>query len=156
MRIEADLRLGLSGEVVSELKGLVRQHPLRERFVASLMLALYRCGRTAEALRAFAAFRERLVDEVGVDPSRLIRDLEEQILHDDQALLIDRETVAANSGPRTGPTVRGYGCETSRRGAFGTVYRLPPVVVARSRSRYAPDLADIRGSFADSRRCPDR
>ena len=73
MRVEADLRLGLSGEVVSELKGLVRQHPLRERFVASLMLALYRCGRTAEALRAFAAFRDRLVAEIGVDPSRSIR-----------------------------------------------------------------------------------
>ena len=96
MRVEADLRLGLSGEVVSELKGLVRQHPLRERFVASLMLALYRCGRTAEALRAFAAFRERLVAEVGVDPSRSIRDLEQQILTDDEALLLDRDTAAAD------------------------------------------------------------
>ena len=51
MRVEADLRLGLSGELVSELKGLVRQHPLRERFVASLMLALYRCGRNRRGLR---------------------------------------------------------------------------------------------------------
>ena len=107
MRVDADMRSGLSGEVVSELKGLVRQHPLRERFVASLMLALYRCGRTAEALRAFAAFRERLVAEIGVDPSRSIRDLEQQILSDDEALLIDRETVAT-AGPRTGLTVRGY------------------------------------------------
>jgi serine/threonine protein kinase/DNA-binding SARP family transcriptional activator len=145
MRIEADLRLGLSGEVVSELKGLVRQHPLRERFVASLMLALYRCGRTAEALRAFAAFRERLVDEVGVDPSRMIRDLEQQILTDDEALLIDRETVAATTSPRTGPTVRGYELRNVLgRGAFGTVYRAYQPVVGREVAIkvIAPELAD--------------
>src|SRR4051794_32515763 len=119
MRIEADLRLGLSGELVSELKGLLRQHPLRERFVASLMLAFYRCGRTAEALRAFAAFRERLVAEVGVDPSRSIRDLEQQILTDDEAIQIDRASAAAGDRARTGLTVRGYELrDVLGRGAF--------------------------------------
>ena len=51
-RVEADLRRGQSRELVSELQSLARQHPLRERFVLSLMLALYRSGRAAEALRA--------------------------------------------------------------------------------------------------------
>src|SRR4051794_18461962 len=114
MRIEADLRLGLSGELVSELKGLVRQHPLRERFEASLMLALYRCGRTAEALRAFTAFRERLVAEVGVDPSRSIQDLEQQILTDDEALRLHREAPPARGRATTALAGRGY---QLRRGA---------------------------------------
>ncbi len=145
MRVEADLRLGLSGELVSELKGLVRQHPLREGFVASLMLAFYRCGRTAEALRAFAAFRERLVAEVGVDPSRSIRDLEQQILTDDDALLLDRHTAAAAGGPRTGLTVRGYELrDVLGRGAFGAVYRAYQPSVGREVAIkvIAPELAD--------------
>ena len=145
MRVEADLRLGLSGEVVSELKGLVRQHPLREGFVASLMLALYRCGRTAEALRAFAAFRERLVAEIGVDPSRSIQELEQQILTDDDALLPDRHTAAAAGGPRTGLTVRGYELrDVLGRGAFGAVYRAYQPSVGREVAIkvIAPELAD--------------
>ena len=145
MRVEADLRLGLSGEIVPELKGLVRQHPLRDRFVASLMLALYRCGRTAEALRAYAAFRERLVAEVGVDPSRSIRELEQQILTDDDALLIDRGTAAATNEPRTRLTVRGYELrEVLGRGAFGAVYRAYQPIVGREVAIkvIAPEFAD--------------
>ncbi len=69
-RIDADLRLGLSRELVSELQTLHRQHPLREPFVASLMLALFQCGRGAEALRVCSSFRRRLVAELGVEPSR--------------------------------------------------------------------------------------
>ncbi len=146
MRLEADLRLGLSGELVSELKGLVRQHPLREGFVASLMLAFYRGGRTAEALRAFTAFRERLVAEVGVDPSRSIRDLEQQILTDDEAIQLDRETAAAAATrPRTGLTVRGYELrDVLGRGAFGAVYRAYQPSVGREVAIkvIAPELAD--------------
>src|SRR4029079_14234842 len=119
-----DLRLGLSGELVSELKGLVRQHPLREGFVASLIVALYRARRTAEALRAFAAFRDRLVGEIGVDPSRSIRDLEQQILTDDESLQLDQGAAAMADRPRTGLTVRGYELRDELgRGAFGAVYR---------------------------------
>ncbi len=145
MRVEADLRLGLSGELVSELKGLVRQHPLREGFVASLMLALYRCGRTAEALRAFAAFRERLVTEIGVDPSRSIQELEQQILTDDGALRLDRATAAPTDRPRTGLTVRGYELrDVLGRGAFGAVYRAYQPSVGREVAIkvIAPELAD--------------
>jgi len=145
MRIEADLRLGLSAELVSELKGLVRQHPLREGFVASLMLAFYRCGRVAEALRAFTGFRERLVAEVGVDPSRSIRDLEQQILTDDAALRLDRGTAASADRPRTGLTVRGYELRDQLgRGAFGAVYRAYQPSVGREVAIkvIAPELAN--------------
>ena len=145
MRVDADLRSGLAGELVSELKGLARQHPLRDGFVASLMLALYRCGRTAEALRVFAAYRKRLVAEMGVDPSRSLRDLEQQILTDDETLLLDREAVAAKNRPRTGLTVRGYELrDVLGRGAFGAVYRAYQPIVGREVAIkvIAPELAD--------------
>ena len=65
-RIEADLALGRHAEVAGELASLVRQHPLRERLRAELMLALYRSGRQAEALEAFADARRTLREELGL------------------------------------------------------------------------------------------
>lgn len=68
-RIDADLACGRSRELVSELETLVRQYPLREELTGQWMLASYRSGRQAEALRAFAALKSRLVEELGIDPS---------------------------------------------------------------------------------------
>lgn len=82
-RIEADLGLGKSGELVGELEALRQAQPLRERLVAQLMLALYRSGRQADALRTFERFRRYLDDELGIEPSAELRRLEEQVLlHD--------------------------------------------------------------------------
>ena len=67
-RIEADLALARHAELVGELDALVRRHPHRERLRRQLMLALYRCGRHAEALEAFQSFRRKLQDELGIDP----------------------------------------------------------------------------------------
>src|SRR5436305_686773 len=67
-RIEADLALGAHADLVSELEALVARDPLREHFRAQLMLALYRCGRQAEALEAFRHGRRVLIEEVGVEP----------------------------------------------------------------------------------------
>jgi DNA-binding SARP family transcriptional activator/ABC-type glycerol-3-phosphate transport system substrate-binding protein len=132
LRIDADLRLGLAREVVSELHGLVRLHPLRERLVRSLMLALYRSGRTAEALRAASSLRHRLVDELGVEPSLALRELEHQILVDDGSLLTNGHATAAGGRPRSGLTVRGYELrEELGRGAFGTVFRAYQPIVGR-------------------------
>jgi DNA-binding SARP family transcriptional activator len=85
-RIEVDLAEGRHGEVVGELESLVRAHPLRERFCAQLMLALYRSGRQAEALDAYAAARSTLVDELGLEPGERLRELQRQILAQDPAL----------------------------------------------------------------------
>jgi DNA-binding SARP family transcriptional activator len=63
-RLEADLRRGLAAEVVGELQGLVREHPLREQFTAQLMVALYRSGRQAEALRSYGQLRSCLAEEL--------------------------------------------------------------------------------------------
>ena len=69
-RAGADLGLGRHGELAGELEALCREHPLRERLCELLILALYRSGRQAEALRAYTEIRDRLVDELGIDPSQ--------------------------------------------------------------------------------------
>ena len=85
-RAEADLVLGRHGELVGELEALCREHPLRERLWELLMLALYRAGRQAEALRAYTEARDRLVDELGIDPGPALRELEARILAQDPSL----------------------------------------------------------------------
>ena len=67
-RTDAELRVGRGAELVPELERLVAEHPLRERLVAGLMLALYRAGRHADALAAYRAARERLSEELGLEP----------------------------------------------------------------------------------------
>jgi DNA-binding SARP family transcriptional activator/tetratricopeptide (TPR) repeat protein len=85
-RIEADLRCGRRAELISELRGLARAEPLRERLYWLLMLALYGEGRRADALTAFRAARRVLVDELGAEPGAELRRLHEQILAEDPAL----------------------------------------------------------------------
>ena len=79
-RIDADVALGRAEEVVGELEALVAEHPLRERLRGQLMLALYRSGRQAEALAAYRDARSVLVDELGIEPSPELRELEQAIL----------------------------------------------------------------------------
>ena len=85
-RAGADLVLGLHGELVGDLEALCREHPLRERLWELLILALYRAGRQAEALRAYSEARGRLVDELGIEPGRALRELQARILAQDPAL----------------------------------------------------------------------
>jgi DNA-binding SARP family transcriptional activator/pimeloyl-ACP methyl ester carboxylesterase len=85
-RIEADLVLGHHRDVVSELEGLIAEHPLRERLRSQQMLALYRSGRHAEALAGYQTFRRQLADELGIEPSASLRELERQMLRQDATL----------------------------------------------------------------------
>ena len=85
-RIEAALALGRHVELVGELRTLVGAHPLRERLWGQLMLALYRSGRQAEALRAFQRCRQVLAEELGIEPSVPLQQLEERILQQDPGL----------------------------------------------------------------------
>ncbi len=93
-RVEADMGLGHHNELVGELEALCREHSLRERLWELLMLALYRAGRQAEALRAFTEIRDRLVDELGIDPGSSLRDLEARILDHDPSLAAEKPAVA--------------------------------------------------------------
>jgi DNA-binding SARP family transcriptional activator len=85
-RLEADLALGRGSDVVPELEALVAEHPFREHFCAQLMIALYRAGRQADALEAYRAARQKLVDELGLEPSEELKKLERRILAHDQTL----------------------------------------------------------------------
>jgi DNA-binding SARP family transcriptional activator len=73
-------------QLVGQIQDLVVQHPLRERFRGQLMLALYRSGRQAEALDAYTEARSALVEELGIEPSRELRELHQGILEQDAAL----------------------------------------------------------------------
>ncbi|WP_428963088.1 AfsR/SARP family transcriptional regulator [Micromonospora fluostatini] len=110
-RIQLDLELGAHQETVSELQGLVGEHPLRERLHTFLMLALYRCGRQADALKAARHARTVFADELGLDPSEELQRLERAILQRDPALgATDERPPAAAPAPTpkwTPPQPRG-------------------------------------------------
>jgi DNA-binding SARP family transcriptional activator/serine/threonine protein kinase/ABC-type glycerol-3-phosphate transport system substrate-binding protein len=155
-RIEADLARGLSHQLVGELQGLVRENPLRERFTALLMIALYRSQRQAEALRAYSQLKVRLGTELGLDPSEPLRDLEEQILMGDPRL----EPIASTrmvGGPEPGLAVRGYELRSNLgKTRFGMVYRAYQPAIGREvavkviRPELANDPAFIRRFEADA------
>jgi DNA-binding SARP family transcriptional activator/ABC-type transport system substrate-binding protein/streptogramin lyase len=90
-RIHAGLAIGRHHALVSELESLSARQPLRERLRAQLMLALYRSGRQAEALRVYAETRRRLVDELGLEPGPELQRLERAILRQDPTLDLVRE-----------------------------------------------------------------
>lgn len=90
-RIEAELAMGLHAELVAELSVLSAEYPLREGFCAQSMLALYRSGRQAEALHAYQKTRSYLVEELGLDASTKLRELEHRILNHDSSLFLEIE-----------------------------------------------------------------
>jgi YVTN family beta-propeller protein len=85
-RVETDLANGRHADLVAELELLVDEHPSRERFVRQLMVALYRCERQQDALRAYARSRDELRERFGLEPTRELRELERRILVQDPAL----------------------------------------------------------------------
>ena len=101
-RIDADLALGRHADAIGELEALSALHPLRERLRAQLMLALYRSGRQAEALEAYRDARRALVDELGIEPGRALRDLERRILSQDAGLELEPSQQGAVSGGLVG------------------------------------------------------
>jgi WD40 repeat protein/class 3 adenylate cyclase len=120
-RIEADLASGRHAKLVGELEALVKEHPLRERPRAQLMLALYRSGRHAEALDIYQDGRRTLVEELGIEPSGELRELQQAILNQDPAL--DLSAVGTPDHEQTSgiktfliADVRGYAAFTERRG----------------------------------------
>jgi len=85
-QIDAELDLGRHAKLVGELETLVAEHPYQERLRAQLMLALYRSARQAESLQTYREFRRVLSDELGLEPSRELRELEAKILRQDETL----------------------------------------------------------------------
>ena len=92
-RFEARLECGLAREALPELEQVVSEHPLRERLRGQLMLALYRCGRQADALAAYRSARSVLIEDLGIEPGAELRDLEQAILVQSPELDLGRATL---------------------------------------------------------------
>src|SRR6516225_9532186 len=123
-RIDADLALGRHDALTAELERLVAEHPLRERLHGQLMLALYRCGRQAEALAAYRRVRDLLADELGIDPGEPLVRLHAAVLAHDRALdwtlpsaPADRQRAEAGAG--IGALVASPAPGSPRRAAAG-------------------------------------
>jgi len=101
-RAQALLALRRNADAVEALQRLVDEHPLRESVWSSLILALYRSRRQAEALRAYATAREQLIDELGVEPGPDLRELERRVLDQDPVLDVEPPVVPVpKKGSRT-------------------------------------------------------
>ena len=103
-RIDAELALGGHSTLVAEVEALVIEQPLRERLRSQLILALYRSGRQPEALAQYRTTRRMLADELGLEPSPDLRDLERMILSHDPALAPPEPTASSSSNLPLQPT----------------------------------------------------
>jgi predicted ATPase/DNA-binding SARP family transcriptional activator len=139
--IDALLLLGKHEQAVPSLRQLIAEHPLRERFRAQLVLALYRWGRQADALREFDATRALLVEELGVEPGPDLRRLQRAVLEQDPVL--DWVRPVEPAGPAAPPATEEAHAGPSRpRGLPAPTTRL----VGRER-----EITRIDNAFADNR-----
>jgi YVTN family beta-propeller protein len=93
-RVDAELVLGRHAELIGELRPLVAEHPYRERLRGQLMLALYRAGRQAEALQVYREGSRLLDEQLGLEPSQELRELERRILIQDEGLALGERAAA--------------------------------------------------------------
>jgi DNA-binding SARP family transcriptional activator len=110
-RIDADLEAGRNAELIGEIEALIGRCPMREHLRGQLILALYRAGRQAEALEVYRETRRVLSDELGLEPSPALKDLERAILRQDPE-------IATVVPPATAPAAEIVAWPSWRRGAF--------------------------------------
>jgi DNA-binding SARP family transcriptional activator len=145
-RLDVDLRLGRHAQLIGELQQLIAEYPLREQLHAQLMLALYRSQRTADALTVFNRCRDRLIEELGVEPGQPLRSLHARVLAADPEL--DWHAVPAADASVGERTNRAASAARSARSAAAT---------DTGRGETAPrndlprDLSDFAGRAADLR-----
>jgi DNA-binding SARP family transcriptional activator len=113
-RNEALLALGRHADVIGATEALIADHPLRERLRAQLILALYRSRRQAEALDAYQAARRALVDELGIEPSPELQELERRILRQDPSLELAATAPGLTPGAEAPPGRRAAGVFVGR------------------------------------------
>ena len=133
-RFDVDLAVGAHAELVGQLRAFTALHPLRERPRGQLMLALYRCGRQAEALEAFTAYRHLLEDELGLEPSESLRAQQAAILR--RAAELDEPPVPAEELDGGAPDLL-IGAEEAPAEATSFVGRVDDIAEAAARIREA-------------------
>ncbi|HET9737345.1 MAG TPA: BTAD domain-containing putative transcriptional regulator [Solirubrobacteraceae bacterium] len=152
-RIEADIACGRQADVVGELEALVARHPLRESLHRHLTLALYRAGRQADALAAYERFRRRLDEELGIEPSPLLKALQLAILKQDSSLEIEAPRRNGSRAPRRGDRFVGRERELGRlvaalgaaeAGAGTTCFVAGPAGIGKT--RLTAELAEVAGA----------
>jgi DNA-binding SARP family transcriptional activator/DNA-binding CsgD family transcriptional regulator len=132
-RVDSELALGRHAELVGELEGLLAQQPARERVAGQLMLALYRCGRQADALEVYRRHRAHLAEELGLEPAPELRALQVQILEQAPSLEVSSPaqtsvTVPPGTAARSAPEADVNRRSNAQGGATSTTtdtYRLP-------------------------------
>jgi DNA-binding SARP family transcriptional activator/tetratricopeptide (TPR) repeat protein len=105
-RTDVMLRTGRHSECLAELSARTAAHPLDERLAGQLLLALYRCGRPADALDYYQRTRRLLAEELGTDPGPALRALHQRILSGDRTLELPTATGTSLSGPGAGGAAR--------------------------------------------------
>jgi len=158
-RIDADLALGQHARVVGELEAIVASQPLHERPYQQLMVALYRCGRQADALAVYRDARRTLVDELGIEPGQPLRQLERAILQQDPSLELPTRRAAARAVVPPPGTARAWFTGTGGRrrlvaaaGALALTLTLLVAATTHGSARLAagPDsVGVIDGATAD-------
>ena len=149
LRVDADLSLGSDDELVGELEVLVTEHPLRERLRGYLMMALYRSGRQADALDAYQSGRRALVDQLGIEPSPALRELERAILRQDPSLDLAPPAPAGSRKLAERSILVAITHEPRVEALLAVAERLvrhPPRVVILA--RLVPDAAELRSASA--------
>ncbi|MGW4213842.1 AfsR/SARP family transcriptional regulator [Lentzea sp. NPDC004789] len=133
-RIDLDLDRGRFAALAAELAALVREHPLRERFWAQLMIALSGTGRQSEALAAFRQLRATLVDQLGIEPSAVPRRVERAVLAGEDALAAYREREPLSPAPDRPVPAQLPAAIAAFTGRAGDLERLDVLVGGASRS----------------------
>ena len=141
--LAAQVDLGAGGEVVGELESLVDRHPLREGLWETLVTALYRAGRQAEALAAYARVRRLLVDELGIEPGPGLQALEQQVLTQSVENDPARQVVAPGNLPEVPASLVGREDDLAALSSLVADHRLVTVVgpAGVGKTRLALELA---------------
>jgi DNA-binding SARP family transcriptional activator len=146
-RADLMLALGKSAELIPDLTTLIAEHPLRERARGLLMIALYRCGRQAEALQAFYDIRDRLGEDLGIEPGSELNQVHQQVLAMDPAL--DSPSAAAVAAATPATSARA----SAGKDAGQDLLAVPdvPAKVAQTPAQVPPDTAAFAGRAAELR-----
>lgn len=150
-RIAVDLRLGRHAGLLGELTALTGEYPLRERLRVQLMLALYRCGRRADALAEYTRARRTLIEETGLDPTEELHDMHQRILTQDPSLDLVPRGITTSTGSPEGPDrepaarLPDEPSENARHAYTDGPAPMPASRAALTPAELPPDIADFTG-----------